>query len=241
MRFALGLKGEALGFVSAVFFLAVCFGVPLGALAWCLLRERKLTGVFFLGVASFLVSQVLLRLPLLEALGNTAWFAVFSATQPMLYILALAASAALFEETARFLLLRPQRTRAFDLRVPLVFGIGHGGLEALLTGVGVAPLLFTSPEQAGLLGGALFVSGFERLSAMACHVAFTFLVYYAVMRRKPAAFGLALLLHCLVDVGAGLASMALIPLFLFELLLAVFAVAQLWLVFKFVSKRKDSI
>ncbi len=228
-----------MAFVSAVFFLVVCFGIPLGALAWCLLRERRLAGVFGLGVVSFLVSQVLLRLPLLEALGGTAWFALFTAVNPLAYLFFLAATAALFEETARFLLLYPQRTHSFDVRVPLLFGIGHGGLEALLTGASVVPLLLGAPEQAGLLGGALFVSGFERLSAMACHLAFTLLVYYAVMRRRPSAFAMALSLHCLVDMGAGLASLAVIPLFLFELLLAVFAVVQLWMVYRFVSKRKD--
>lgn len=224
---------------STAFFLLVCFGIPLGALLMFLVRDRRLAAVFALGAACFFVSQVVLRLPLLSALNGTAWFAAFAAVNPFLYVLILAASAALFEETARYVMLRPQRKNAIDLRVPIAFGLGHGGLEALLTGAGIASTLLVNFDQAGLLGGALLVSGFERLSAMACHIAFTLLVYHAVMHRRPAAFGAALLLHCLVDVCAGLASLSVIPLFLFEIALAVLAALQLWLVYSFVDKRKE--
>lgn len=224
---------------STAFFLLVCFGIPLGALLMFLVRDRRLAAVFALGAACFFVSQVVLRLPLLSALGGTAWFVAFAAVNPFLYLLGLAASAALFEETARYVMLRSQRKNAFDLRIPIAFGLGHGGLEALLTGVGAMPTLLANFGQVDLLGGALFVSGLERLSAMACHIAFTLLVYYAVLRRRPAVFGCALLLHCFVDVCAGLASYSVFPLFLFEIGLAVFAILQLWLVYSFVDKRKE--
>lgn len=226
---------------STAFFLLVCFGIPLGALLMFLVRDRRLAVVFALGAGCFFVSQVVLRLPLLSALNNTAWFVAFAAVNPFLYVFSLAASAALFEETARYVMLRSQRKKVFDLRIPFAFGLGHGGLEALLTGVGAVSTLLVNFDQAGLLGGALFVSGFERLSAMACHIAFTLLVYQAVMHRLPAAFGVALLLHCLVDVCAGLASLSMIPLFLFEIVLAVFAALQLWLVYSFVDKRKEPL
>ena len=57
------------GIVSAVFNVAVCIGVPLGAFL-VLLRRRSGWRVFLLGMAGFFVSQLCVRQPLLALLGQ---------------------------------------------------------------------------------------------------------------------------------------------------------------------------
>lgn len=54
--------------------------------------NRQRAAFFGLGALSFLVSQVLLRLPLLSVLQQQAWFTVFSLMQPLVYAAALALS-----------------------------------------------------------------------------------------------------------------------------------------------------
>ena len=127
--------------IAAIFNVIVCFGIPLGAIAYYLVRDRARAAVFGLGVLSFFVSQVVLRSAMLNALNGTVEFAVFSATRPLLHMLFLALTAAVFEETARLLFLRPQRKNTFDVGVAVAFGMGHGGCEAMIVGLNSAALL----------------------------------------------------------------------------------------------------
>ncbi len=188
-----------MGSAAAVFNLIVCFGVPLGAFISYLVRNRQRAAFFGLGVLSFLVSQVLLRLPLLSVLQQQAWFTVFSLTQPLVYTAALALSASLFEEFARLAFMTPLRRRPYHAGNAVAFGLGHGGLEAMLVGVNNAVLLAVAPEQLAALGPAVAWAGVERLAALAFHVACSLLIYRALTCRKPGWFVLALALHFVCD------------------------------------------
>ena len=79
-----------------------------------LLITRKLNPLPLLaGFASFFISQILLRIPLLQVLGTQSWFAAF-ATHTVVYVIVVGGlSAGLFEETARLVgakLLKQHRT-----------------------------------------------------------------------------------------------------------------------------------
>lgn len=190
---------------AAICNIIICFGIPLGALAFLLVRDRSCAFAFGLGVIGFLVSQVLMRLPLLAMLGQSAWFTVFTVTQPLVYAFALAGSAALFEETARFLLLRTRRKAPFRLGIPIAYGLGHGGLEAMLVGANSVALL-ALPDQLAPLGFSIVLAGIERIGALMVQVALSIIVYVAVKRCSVAPFLAALLLHTVVDLGALAAS-----------------------------------
>lgn len=187
-------------FAALIFNIVVCFALPVAGFVLLARRSRRYAALFGLGIAGFLVSQVLTRIPLLSLLQQTPSFIVFSATSPWLYALMLAASAALFEETARFVFLRPQRKRGFDVRLAVAYGLGHGGLEAALVGMSSVVLL-TRPEFGGADASAAW-AGVERLGAMAFHVAMSITVYAAIMRRSALLFACALAAHTVCDLAA---------------------------------------
>ena len=169
-----------------------------------LLITRKLNPLPLLaGFASFFISQILLRIPLLQVLGTQSWFAAF-ATHTVVYVIVVGGlSAGLFEETARLVgakLLKQHRT----YKDMISFGLGHGLCEViLLVGLGqVNNLLFCmilqDPQLAASLGfsndllqavnqqlaaaspAMVYLGILERVSAVMYHVFATCLVFLAV-------------------------------------------------------------
>lgn len=184
--------------------LAICFGIPIAGLVM-LGRRRKGTGrAFFLGVLAFVISQLLIRIPLLGlVLPQYAWYGVLQ-LNPWVYGLFLGLTAGLFEETARWAAIRFFLKEKQECEHGLAFGLGHGGIEAVML-VGI-PLLRMALQllagKAALLfvnAGSLFVSGMERLFAMTFHVGASLLVMYGVRRRKLIFLLAAILLHTLLD------------------------------------------
>lgn len=189
-------------FVSAF----ICLAVPAIIAVVMIVKRKGHWFMFVLGVASFTVSQLLLRMPIFGELQNTAWFNMFMMTQGFLYMMLLAFSAGVFEETGRYLALRFLHKDLLTWENGLLFGLGHGGVEAfwiagipyvntiagVLSGENTADILAAPPAYM-LLGGV------ERILAVAMHIGFTMLVLYAVKRRNIWFFIIAILVHALVD------------------------------------------
>ena len=196
---------------ATIFDAIVCLGVPVGVLVFLAVKRRKLVVPFLLGVIGFLVSQVVLRLPLLAIIQSTAGYAAFATVQPLLATLLVCLSAGLFEETARYLLLRNYNKHfaGFNLGVPLAYGLGHGGLEAvLLVGANCLVAMFT-PGMVGVVTGPMdALAGVERISAMMFHVGASIVIYQGVTRHKPGYLVLAILLHTAYNLPAGLSGVA---------------------------------
>lgn len=223
-------------FVAAAFNVAVCFGIPIGALVLYLVRDKLRAAAFGLGVLSFLVSQVILRSALLGVLNGMPGFAVFAAVNPLLYTLFLAATAALFEEPARYVFLRTQRKRAFDVRIAVAFGLGHGGLEAMLIGANSAFLLL-APAHLMLADASIGLAGVERISTLMIHVSLSVLVYAAVMRHDARPFVCALGLHTAVDSLTFLPIYLGMPGWIFEALLLMISSAMLVLTLRWAKSQ----
>lgn len=97
-----------------------------------------------LGFASFFLSQILLRLPLLQWCAGQVWYQELAASSPVLLGLLLAFTAGLFEESARLggaCLLGPRkpaypggppRSGYRTWKGALSFGLGHGLCETIL-------------------------------------------------------------------------------------------------------------
>lgn len=145
-----------------------------------------------------------------------------------LYALYGGAMAALFEETGRLTAFRflLKKHREND-STALLYGAGHGGFEAfyILFFSGINNLFFVAMINsgqietltAGLSGDALtqvegtilqmqnlswavfLLSPIERLAAIILHLSLSVFVWFAVKEKKPGFFGLALLLHFLLD------------------------------------------
>lgn len=238
--------------------IVVCVGAPVGAFAWIATRPnaeggRRWPGVWralWAGALAFVISQLLIRVPLMTLVVPT-WGADVSGF--LLSGPVASYSAGLFEETGRLVMML-LLLKAFHRWIDgVVFGVGHGGIEAIvlvglsmvsnivlavLINIGQWPTiaatlpadaatqvfeaLTTTPPALFLLAGA------ERLSAISLHVACSVLVLAGIVhRRKALAWLAAVLLHGTVNLLAVLGLAAGWPALLVEILLAGIAIL-LW-------------
>lgn len=221
----------------------VCLFAPT-ALAIVFIKKRGAKWrAFLIGAAVFTVFQILTRVPLLSWMRTTAWFTLFMVTQPVLYILLLAFTAGVFEEVGRFAgiqLLRKPGMLTWDNA--FVFGLGHGGIEAFwLIGINytvaivqalggqIPAAVISTPSIYFLLGGL------ERVLAIAMHIGFTMLVFYAVKQRKPLYLLAAIAAHTVVDAAVPLLKQAGMSLGVWESegVLAVLAVLMIVVIVRF--------
>lgn len=210
-----------------------------------------------IGVLVFVISQVVLRIPLVNYLGRIGWFEKMPG-QPLLPSLLLALSAGLFEETGRYIGFRYFLYDKLRWKNGLALGLGHGGIEAiLLVGISNIQLLVFSflinhgtfengigarlPQgsvesiKEFLINGSFFsiaLGGIERLFAYIIHTGFALLVLYAVMKKRKIIILYAVLLHGVVDIPAAYVQMANLPLWTAEVLFFVIALTTLILIIR---------
>ena len=200
------------------------------------LRNKKqgIWSAWLLGALGFFVPQILIRLPILTSLSQSAGFAAFAQNHPVPYGFGLALTAGLFELTGRYAVARCLKEN-LTYRRALAAGLGHGGIEAILiTGLAyLSNVVFLVMLQTGAFDAALaqtgdasqllaardalmnthwalfLLAGFERLLAMTSHVAMSMMVCYGVHTNRVLPGALACLaLHTCMD------SVACISLFI---------------------------
>ncbi len=197
-------------------------------------KGGKVISAWVLGAAGFIVTQLLIRVPILTVLQSQPWFLSFSENYGFLYAFSLAFTAGLFELAGRFVVAKLMQKNLTCKRA-LAAGLGHGGIEAMIlvgitylnnilyilminngtfeavvseavtAGVDVSALLLVK-EQLLQASPALFLlAGFERILAMTGHVAMSLMVCYGVYTRKPLKAALICLgIHTLMDLTAGI-------------------------------------
>lgn len=180
------------------------------------------------GALTFFVSQIVLRIPLLGVLTfllaqmNLDW------TQEQFFwfnLVILTLTAALFEEGGRWLMMRWRNRDIVQWRDGVMFGAGHGGIEAmLLVGLGavngivalsMGDAVFASlpPEQLvvaqaqmaqlqSLTWDAIALSIWERVMAVLFHTAASLLVLKAVREGWALWWWVAFTLHVLLNAVA---------------------------------------
>jgi len=197
-------------------------------LAVILLVKRRINGLpLVLGVLAFFVSQIVIRLPLLQLLATQDWYQQFS-QRLMPFIIVITLSAGLFEECARLggaLILKTQRSYK-DI---ISFGLGHGLCEAFFIvgmthfnnlifsyaingGVDQNAITATLPTEtmttvtAQLVAASvvsIYAGVLERLAAILFHIFATFLVFYGVtVGRRWVYLSLAIVTHALFNIIA---------------------------------------
>ena len=220
-----------LSIVSIIVTLFVSFILPLAFLVGYALGHKKqgIWSAWLLGALGFFVPQILIRLPILTGLSQSAGFAAFAQTHPALYGFGLAFTAGLFELAGRYAVARCLK-KNLTCRRALAAGLGHGGIESILiTGLAyLSNVVFlvmlqtggfdTTLAQTTAAGGdvsqllaardalmnthwTLFLlAGYERLLAMTCHAAMSMIVCYAVHTGRTLPGVLACLgIHTCVD------------------------------------------
>ncbi|WP_100404136.1 YhfC family glutamic-type intramembrane protease [Bacillus sp. FJAT-42315] len=189
---------------GVVFGLLIGMMFPLAALFYCLINKRYFRP-YLLGVLAFIISQMLLRLPLLQWLsGNVIAYDMFRATQPFFFALGLGFSAGIFEGIARYIAMKyfMKNHRAWDDGI--VFGIGHGGIEAVLfLGMSALTSLF-SPTMWLMHGTDYFIGGIERLFAILLHVGLSILVLKGVASGQIKYLLYAIVIHGMIDSFVGI-------------------------------------
>lgn len=131
---------------------------------------------FLLGSACFIVSQPLLRMPILQHLQNSTDFLLAYQLNPLIIGILIALSAGVFEESFRFLfkqfLIKPPKC---SFRQPIIFGLGHGIAEALI--ILLPALSYVPISQLGL-------AILERVLAIILHVSLTIIIWNGFQKNK---------------------------------------------------------
>lgn len=158
---------------------------------------------FILGVAAFTLSQMVIRIPLLNILAKeSSTYQLWTATKPIVILIFLAFSAGLFEEMARFVAIK-FFIKKQTIHNGIIFGLGHGGIEALLI-VGIPVLL---NQLIAAQSYELYLSGFERLCAIAIHVCLSIIVLLAVKKRTFRYVIYAIIIHGIINFTISFVSM----------------------------------
>ncbi|GAB48987.1 YhfC family glutamic-type intramembrane protease [Mobilicoccus pelagius] len=188
-------------------------------------------------------------------LGLTAMLGTGSPALATASVVLAVLTSGLFEEGTRWVVLRWWAKRARSWREGVAFGLGHGGIEAVIllvvSAVNGVVLLGTAdavrgsvatatPEQLPALDaqiaairdltlGSAALGLWERVPAIVVHVACTLLVLQAVRDRRPLLLLAAMVLHCALNaVAVGTAQVA--GPVVVELALTAVAAVLLWAV-----------
>ena len=202
--------------------IGICYGIPMAGMLLLRRRGKGIGKAFAIGAAAFVVSQLLIRVPILQfVLPNFTWFIVLQ-MDPWAYGLFLGLTAGLAEETARWIAMAVFLKGQCSLEQGLAFGLGHGGIEAmLLIGpnmmAGMGMVLMGQSAMFPADAGSVLVSGAERIFAFVFHVGASLLVMHGVGKRRAFPYwALALALHAVLD-----AAVVILP--------GVFGVGGLWI------------
>ena len=168
---------------------------------------------WLLGAAGFFVPQILIRLPILSALSLSQRFVAFAEGHYVLYCLALAFTAGLFEVAGRYAVAKIM-AKNLTFEKGMAAGLGHSGIEAMLIvgityinnliyvgminsgsfdliveqtknmGVDTQSLLAVKDILVGSGPLLYYLAGYERILTMIFHVAMSLLVCYFVWKGK---------------------------------------------------------
>lgn len=220
--------------VAYGFSLFISIGLPVLISVFLIIKSKTYFKPIILGVLTFLIFQVFTRLYILqEFLPTQVWYILFTYQYPILYIFLLSFTAGLFEECGRFIMMKLFIKKA-NIKTAIAFGVGHGGIEAILF-VGIA-LIMINPAKVDAQN--LFMSGLERLSAMMIHVTFSVLIYKAVYHAKRWYVCIAILAHTIVNFISVYLMMNGVGLWIVEGILA--SMALLGLVIVYINWRAEN-
>ena len=208
------------------FALFISLILPILISIFLIVRSKAYLKPIIIGVLTFLIFQVFTRIYIIQVILPTqVWYILFTYQYPVMYAFLLSLTAGLFEEIGRYIMMK-FILRKMELKQALAFGIGHGGIEAMLF-VGFA-LIMTNP--ATLDTQNLMLSGLERLSAIIFHCGFSVLVYQMLFKGKKYHLIYSITLHTLVNFVSVILMMNGVNLWILEGLLLIFALLMVYFI-----------
>jgi uncharacterized membrane protein YhfC len=199
----------------------VSFGFPIALFIYFHKRVKAKIIPCIVGMASFFIFA-----SILEGLVHSIVLGKFALREkPIIFIVYGALMAGVFEETGRFISFKLLKLKYNGIETGLAYGIGHGGIEAiLLAGLAmIGTMIFSINANMGNYNTAenlvqinaqitaiasmpsyrFLISGMERIFAICIHIALSVIVFYSVfVKNKVWLYFFAILLHAIVDVPA---------------------------------------
>lgn len=246
--------------VGIYFSLIVAVGLPI---VLAVLARKKLHSKIwplFVGAAVFVLFALVLEQAIhMQVLKGAAGEKIMGSA--VLYGLYGGLMAALFEEGGRYLAMRFVMRRSLNKENAIMYGVGHGGIEAILL-VGVSYIsnlaiiaLINTGNAAQLFDGVdaataqtmyqqleplwagspyiFFIAGIERVGAIAIHICCSYFVYRAIDDGDWAFFALAFGAHFVVDFAAGLLSQSGAHMIVTELVVLALSAALVVMALRF--------
>lgn len=148
---------------------------------------------FFLGFLCFFVSQVFIRIPILENLVyKNVTLSLFQVQNTLSFGIIVALSAGLFEETFRFLFKNFILKDENKISSAILFGLGHSLMEIIY--------LFYPIIVSGRINLVSPLAIYERLVATLLHIELTLIIWYGFsIDKKYRYLFLAILMHSIVN------------------------------------------
>lgn len=206
--------------------LLVVFLLPIGLCMYAMKKWSVKLSSLLWGMATFIVAAMVLEQMFhgvvmsivgVEKLTGNIW----------IYGLYGGLCAAVFEESARFIVLRRLVKKVRGLGDAFLYGVGHGGIEAILI-VGLVQISNLSSSIMinngkimnvlnGLDGGTretmidqlstlwtsqsylFYISGIERILAISGHICFSIFIYLGIVKQKKALLLAAYIGHMLFN------------------------------------------
>ena len=208
--------------------LAAAAGIGLPVLVFLVWKFKFCRGAKLfpavVGAVTFVVfAQVLEGVPKAIFFGGGTGVSQYVLTHAWAYTLIGCLLAGVFEEVGRYLAFRFLLKRYTNRRDAVTYGIGHGGIEAILVlgltainNIAIAQLVNSGSIETitnGLTGAQLdqvqaqiaAVASFGAANLLlGRHISLSVVVFRAVRQRKAGYLGLAVALHALFDVPAAL-------------------------------------
>lgn len=215
--------------ITLIFFYLVVFGIPIVAIAYAIIK--KAIRPLILGILTFIISQILIRQPLLSYIGeHSINYQIESVRHPLLNLLFFAFTAGVVEEVGRWIAMR-FFLKKYTLRNGIIFGLGHGSIEALII-VGI-PVI--SSIQV-IVDTALYFSTFERLFTILIHISLSLLVMYGVSTKRIKYLIAAISIHTAINYLSGFL-IIMLPIAVVELLLAIVSILLFLIAIQFMRRK----
>jgi uncharacterized membrane protein YhfC len=258
---------SVISIIGMVFTVLISIGLPIALMVMARKKLKSDWLPVVIGAGTFIVFAMILEKVVFNSIVVAVIGTDKLTSNIWIYALFGGLEAAVFEELGRFASMKLLMKKKLNKQNSIMFGIGHGGIEAiLLVGISMisnimvsiminsgtydATLSLLDPntraitlQQISVLwlseSWLFFMSGVERIAALAFHISASYLVYRSVKNRKPLLLCIAIGLHFLFDAGVlVLSNMA--GAILTECFLVVFAAAVAVVVFRAYRKEKDT-
>lgn len=175
------------------------------------MKKLRYIYLLMLGFLSFFISQIMLRIPLLNFLAKNPGFVVFQLQNALLVGCLIAISAGVFEEVFRFLFRRFLIRDSIKIAEPVIFGLGHSLMEIIY--------IFTPVVLDSGLSVISPLAVVERIFATLLHIEFSIIIWNGFLANKKYSYlFLAILLHSLCDIIIPIAGSLGVGIYVTEIL-----------------------